>query len=138
MFMDDIKLFGRGTREINTLVQTIGIVSGDIRMELGIEKYALINIQRGKVTRTEGLQLLNGNNIKDIDETGYKYFGIIEPEKNKAPGDEGEGKKKKKKKKKRIHKEIENKTKGKTQLWRYCESHKLLDSTNNQVRCRYS
>ena len=28
----------------------------------------------GKVTRTEG------NNIKDIDETGYKYLGIIEGE----------------------------------------------------------
>ena len=38
MLMDDIKLFGRGTKEIDTLVQTIRIVSGDIRMEFGIEK----------------------------------------------------------------------------------------------------
>ena len=36
MFMDDIKLFGRGTKEIDTLVQTVRIVSGDIRMEFGI------------------------------------------------------------------------------------------------------
>ena len=53
MFMDDIKLFRRGTKEIDTLVQTVRIVSGDIRMEFGIEKCALVNIQRGKVTRTE-------------------------------------------------------------------------------------
>ena len=80
MFMDDTKLFGRGTKEIDTLVQTVRIVSDDIRMELGIEKCAFVNIQRGKVTRTEGMQLADGNNIKDIDETGYKYLGIIEGE----------------------------------------------------------
>ena len=80
MFMDDIKLIGRGTKEIDTLVQTARIVSGDIRMEFGIEKCALVNIQRGKVTRTEGIQLPDGNNIKDIDETGCKYLGIIESE----------------------------------------------------------
>ena len=80
MFMDDIKLFGRCTKEIDTLVQTVRIVSGDIRMEFGIEKCALVNIQRGKVTRTEGIQLPNGNNIKDIDETEYIYLGIIEGE----------------------------------------------------------
>ena len=49
-------------------------------MEFGIEKCALVNIQRGKVTRTEGIQLPHGNNIKDIDENGYKYLGIIEGE----------------------------------------------------------
>ena len=57
MVMDDIKLFGRDTKEIDTLVQTVRIVSGDIRMEFGIEKCALVNIQRDKVTRTEGIQL---------------------------------------------------------------------------------
>ena len=46
----------------------------DIRMEFEIEKRALVNIQRGKVTRTGGIQLPDGNNIKDIDETGYKYL----------------------------------------------------------------
>ena len=80
MFMDDIKLFGKGTKEIDTLVQTVRIVSGDIKMEFGIEKCALGNIQTGKVTRTEGIQLPDEKNIKDIDETGYKYLGIIEGE----------------------------------------------------------
>ena len=65
MFMDDIKLFGRGTKEIGTLVQTVSIVSGDIRMEFGPEKCVHVNIQRGKVSRTEGIKLPDGNNIKD-------------------------------------------------------------------------
>ena len=40
--------------------------------------------------------------------------------------------------KKGIHKEIENNTKVKTQLWKYCESHKLMGSTRNQIQCRHS
>ena len=64
MFMDDIKLFGRGATEIDTLAQTVRTVSGDIRMEFGVEKCALVNIQRGKVTRTEGIHLPHGNNIR--------------------------------------------------------------------------
>ena len=78
--MDGVKLFGRGTKEIDILVQTVRIVSGDIRMEFGIEKCALVNIERGKATRIGGMQLPDGNDIKDIDETGYKYLGIIEGE----------------------------------------------------------
>ena len=64
MFMVDIKLFGRGTKEIDTLVQTVKNVSCDIRMEFGIEKCVLVSIQRGKVTRTEGIQLTDGNNTR--------------------------------------------------------------------------
>ena len=131
MFMDDIKLFGRGTKEIDTSVQTLTIVSGDIRMELGIEKCALVNIQRGKVTRTEGIQLSDGNNITDIDETGYKCLGIIE-------GEEIKHHEMKEKIKKGIHKEIESNTKVKIQHWKYCESHKHMGRTNNQVQCRHS
>ena len=62
------------------MVQTVRTVSGDIRMEYRIEKCTLVNIQRGKVTRTDGIQLPHENNIKDIDETGYKYFRILEGE----------------------------------------------------------
>ena len=80
MFMDEIKLFGRGTTETDTLAQTVRTVSGDIRMEFGVEICALVNIQRGKVTRTEGIHLPHGNNIKDVHETGYKYLGIIKGE----------------------------------------------------------
>ncbi|XP_066950703.1 uncharacterized protein [Macrobrachium rosenbergii] len=78
MFMDNIKLYGKHIKEIDTIIQTVRIVSGDIRMEFGIEKYALDSIQKGKVTRTEGIKLPDGNIIKHIDETGYKYLGIIE------------------------------------------------------------
>ena len=99
-------------------------------MEFEIEKCVLVNIQIDKVIRTEGIQMPDGNNIKDIDETGYEYLGIIEGE-GITPGDEGEDQK-------GIFKETESNTKVKTQLWKYCESHKLIGSTSNQVKCRRS
>ncbi|XP_066983792.1 uncharacterized protein [Macrobrachium rosenbergii] len=80
MFVDDIKPYGKSIKEIDTQIQTVRIVSGDIRMESGIEKCALINVQEGKVTRTECIKLLDGNSIKHINETGYKYLGIMEGE----------------------------------------------------------
>ena len=64
-----------GTKEIDTLVQTVRIVSSDIRMEFGIGKCALVDIQRGKVTRTEGIQLPDGNNIKDIMKLDINTWG---------------------------------------------------------------
>ena len=95
-------------------------------MEFGIEKCALANIQRGKVTWTEGIQLPYGNNIKDIDETGYEYLGIIEGE---------EIKHQEMKKIKQEYTKRESNIKVKTQLWNYCESHKPMGSTSNQVQC---
>ena len=80
MFMDDIKLYGKSAKEIDTLVQTVRIVSEDIKMEFGIEKCALINTQRGKVIRSTGIQMPDGNTIKEIDKSGYKYLGILEGE----------------------------------------------------------
>ena len=37
-----------------------------------------------------------------------------------------------------MHKEIESNTKVKTQLWKYCESHKHMGNTSNQVQCSHS
>ena len=38
MYMDDIKIFAKNEKELETLVQTIRIYSQDIGMEFGIEK----------------------------------------------------------------------------------------------------
>ncbi|MEO1255298.1 MAG: reverse transcriptase family protein, partial [Bacteroidota bacterium] len=74
MFMDDIKLFGRSSGEIDSLTQTVRIVSNDIKMEFGIEKCGVVNIHKGKTTKTEGIKLPDGQNIKDVSDEGYKYL----------------------------------------------------------------
>ena len=50
MFLDDIKLFENGTKEIDTLIQVVSNVLGDINIEIKIKKCSLINIEKGKVT----------------------------------------------------------------------------------------
>ena len=40
-------------------------------------------MERGKVIGTYGIRLPSGQHMKDIDETGYTYLGILETDKIK-------------------------------------------------------
>ena len=40
-------------------------------------------MEREKVIRTDNIRLSDGQNMKDIDETGYTYLGILETDKIK-------------------------------------------------------
>ena len=40
--MDDLKLFAKDEREINRILSTVQIISGDIQMEFGIKKYGIL------------------------------------------------------------------------------------------------
>ena len=46
--MDDLKLYSRNEKELDSLVQTIHIFSDDIRMEFDIEKCVMLVIEKGK------------------------------------------------------------------------------------------
>ena len=47
MFVDDLKLYGKNVKEINSLVQTVRVFSSDIGMDFGIKKCAaMINEKR--------------------------------------------------------------------------------------------
>ena len=47
-------------------------------MAFGIRKCGVIIMNRGKVKSTEGLELPSGGKIREIEEDGYKYLGILE------------------------------------------------------------
>ena len=79
LFMDDLKLFGKNEKEIETLMNTVRIFSNDIRMEFGISKCGVLMIKRGKLSKCKGIEIPTGEVIKEIDaETGYKYLGVSE------------------------------------------------------------
>ena len=40
-------------------------------------------MEREKVIRTDNIRLPDGQNMKDINETGYTYLGILETDKSK-------------------------------------------------------
>ena len=46
-------------------------------MQFGIKKCGVLIIERGKVIRAEGIRLPDEQHIKDINETGFTYLGIL-------------------------------------------------------------
>ena len=83
LFMDDLKLFAKGKNQIDSLVQTVHIFSQDTGVQFGIKKCGVLIMERGKVIRTDGIRLPDGQHMKDIDEIDYTYLGILETDKIK-------------------------------------------------------
>lgn len=77
LYMDDLKLFSKNEDGLNTLVHTVRMFSNDIQMEFGYDKCAMLVIQRGKLTKSEGIDV-EGKTIPDIsqEDQSYKYLGI--------------------------------------------------------------
>ena len=79
MYMDDIKLFAKNEKELETLIHTVRIYSQDIGMEFGIEKCAMLVMKSGKRHTTDGIELPNQDKIRTLGENdAYKYLRILE------------------------------------------------------------
>ena len=79
--MDDLKLNSRNGEKLDSLVQTIRIFSKDIGMEFGIEKCAMLVIEKGKIVKSVGIELPDGKVITSLQKgESYKYLGILEAE----------------------------------------------------------
>ena len=78
LFMDDLKLFVKNEDQIDNLVNTVRIFSEDIKMEFGLPKCGVLIMKREKVVKSEGISIPNGKMLKNIEEGGYKYLGILE------------------------------------------------------------
>ena len=60
LFMDDLKLYVKNEKGLESLVQTIWIFSDDIGTEFGIDKCATLVLKRGGITKFDGISLPNG------------------------------------------------------------------------------
>ena len=79
MYMDDIKLFTKNEKELETLIHAVRIYSQDIGMEFGIEKCAMLVMKSGKRHMTDRMELPNHDEIRTLGENeNYKYLGILE------------------------------------------------------------
>ena len=79
MYMDDIKLFEKNEKELETLIHVVRIYSQDIGMEFGIEKGAMLVRKSSKWHLTDGMELPNQDKIRTLEENEtYKYLGILE------------------------------------------------------------
>ena len=81
--MHDLKVYGKNKADIESLVSTVQLVRQDIGMEFGIKKCGVVVLKRRRLCKSEGIKLINGLTIKEVDGEGYKYLGIPELEKFK-------------------------------------------------------
>ena len=68
MYVDDIKLFAKNEKELETLIHAVRIYCQDIGMEFGIEKCAMLVMKSGNRHLTDGLELPNQDKIRTLSE----------------------------------------------------------------------
>ena len=67
---------------MSPLVQTVRVFSEDIGIEFGIEKCAMLVMEKGKIVKSVGIELPDGKVIKSLQEgERYMYLGILEADK---------------------------------------------------------
>ena len=76
--MDDLKLYARTLDELEELVKLVKGYSDDINMQFGMSKWQMVIVKKGKRMQGEGLELPDGNVMKDVDEQGYKYLIVLQ------------------------------------------------------------
>ena len=64
--MNDLNLYRRNEKGLNSLVQTICVFSEDVGMEFSIEKYAMLMIEKGKIVKSVGIEFPDGKVIKSL------------------------------------------------------------------------
>ena len=64
--------------KIDSLVQTVFILSEDIGMKFGLQKCGVVILKKGKLVKFDGIHLPNQEIMKEVDENGYTYLGILE------------------------------------------------------------
>ena len=75
MYMDDLKLFAKTEKEMETLIHVVRIYSQDIGMEFG----AMLVMKRCKRHLTDGMELPSQCKIRTLGENEtYKYLVILE------------------------------------------------------------
>ena len=64
----------------------IGLIqeySKDIGMEFGMDKCAVLGVRDGKRVECPGVVLPSGDEMKEVDEEGYKFLGVLQTEVDK-------------------------------------------------------
>uniref|UniRef100_H3A710 Reverse transcriptase domain-containing protein n=1 Tax=Latimeria chalumnae TaxID=7897 RepID=H3A710_LATCH len=78
-YMDDLKLYTKNSDQLQSMLELVSSFSKSIVMELGVEKCTILHAKRGKLERHDNIQLLDGGQIRHLEEgEAYKYLGVLE------------------------------------------------------------
>ena len=79
LYMDDLKLYAKTEEILDSLVQTVRVFSKDIGMQFGLDKCAVLTMKRGRVVKSDGIELPNDKKIRSLEQDdSYKYLGILQ------------------------------------------------------------
>ena len=79
LFMEDLLLYAKNEKGLDSLIQTVHVFSSNIGMQFWIDKCATVVIKRGKVITSDGIMLPGESRIKSMNEDcSYKYSGVLE------------------------------------------------------------
>ena len=67
----------------------IVVQSGATQKTLELIWYAVLELERGRLVRSEGIELQDGERVKEVDREGYKYLGVLQLDKVHEQGNEG-------------------------------------------------
>ena len=67
MYMDDIKLFAKKEKELDTLIQAVRIYIQEIGMEFGWEECTMQTMKSRKRHMTEGIELPNQEKLESLE-----------------------------------------------------------------------
>ena len=77
--MDDLKFYARNEKEIDLLLRTVLIFCEDVSVRINVVKCAVLIMLRGRIVRTNGLDLPHLGTLSTIETTiGYKYLGVLQ------------------------------------------------------------
>ena len=80
--MDDLKLYSTSEKALDSLIQTVRAFSENIGMQFGIDRCAMLVIKKGKIVKSDGIQLPNDKVIKSLEEgESYKNLDVLEADK---------------------------------------------------------
>ena len=73
--MDDLKIFAKSECEVNGLISAVQILDNDIGMEFGTKRCGVLVLKSRKVVSSEGVEMNDGERIKEIEKNWYKCLG---------------------------------------------------------------
>ena len=77
LFMDDLKVFRKSDDQIDPSTNMFTF-SEDIGMEFGIKIWGVVNLKKGELVKFYGIHLPDQQIMKEVDENGYSYLGILQ------------------------------------------------------------
>ncbi|XP_026313592.1 uncharacterized protein LOC113225487 [Hyposmocoma kahamanoa] len=76
LYMDDLKLYGPTADRLTELLTITNDFSSSVRMELGIDKCAVVHVEKGRVMHSDGINI-GTNHLRVLSETEtYRYLGM--------------------------------------------------------------